>query len=331
VINGKRGISPEMAKLLGDAFDQSPEYWMNLQKMYDLQKAPEPATDIAKRGRLQDVYPVRDMVKRGWLTEEKNGTMLEAELARFFDCTAVNEVPYLQHAAKKTHYEEDKTPPPQVAWLFRVRQIAKTMITPPYSEIALRKAIPQLAALRFAPEETRQVAKILNGCGVRFVVVEALSGAKIDGVCLWLNPEAPVIGMSLQRDYIDNFWFGVRHEIEHVLKRHGLKKECIDEQFETTEQNVSEEERTANAAGAEFCVPQSELENFMARIHPYYSEERIVLFAQRLGIHPGLVVGQLQKRLSRYDLLKKHQAKIRQFVTSAATYDGWGTVVAINS
>lgn len=329
VINGKRGISPEMAKALGDAFDQSPEYWINLQRMYDLQQAPEPTSDVAKRGRLQDVYPVREMIKRGWLAKQKNAEKLEGELVKFFGCSGLDEVPYLRHAAKKTHYEE--TPPAQVVWLFRIRQIAKGMKLPAYSEIALRKAIPRLAELRYAPEEVHQVAKILGECGVRFVVVESLPGAKIDGVCLWLSPEAPVIGMSLQRDYIDNFWFGLRHEIEHVLRRHGFQRECVDEQFQPMAQDVPAEEKMANTAGAEFCVPQDELANFMARIHPYYSEDRIVLFSKRLGIHPGLVVGQLQNKLGRYDLLKKHQAKVRQFVISTATFDGWGTVVAVNS
>jgi HTH-type transcriptional regulator / antitoxin HigA len=329
VINGKRGISPDMAKALGDAFDQAPEYWMNLQRMYDLQQAPQPASDIAKRGRLQDVYPVREMIKRGWLAKKRDAENLEAELVKFFNCSGLDEVPYLRHAAKKTHYEE--TPPAQVAWLFRVRQIAKGMKLPPYSEIALRKAISTLAKLRYAPEESHQVAKIIAECGVRFVVVESLPGGKIDGVCLWLNPETPVIGMSLQRDYIDNFWFGLRHEIEHVLRRHGLERECVDEQFQPMAQDVPAEEKVANSAGAEFCVPQDRLMDFMARIHPYYSEERILLFAQTLGIHPGLVVGQIQHKLGRYDLLKKHQAKTRQFVTSTATFDGWGTVIAVNS
>jgi HTH-type transcriptional regulator/antitoxin HigA len=188
-----------------------------------------------------------------------------------------------------------------------------------------------LAELRYAPEETHQVAKVIRECGVRFVIVEGLPKAQIDGVCLWLNHQAPVIGMSLQRDYIDNFWFGLRHEIEHVLRRHGLDKECVDERFEPMAQNVSEEEKVANAAGAEFCVPQDAMSDFMARVHPYYSEERIVLFARKLGIHPGLVVGQLQNKLGRYDLLKKYQAKVRQFVTLSATFDGWGTVLAVNS
>jgi HTH-type transcriptional regulator/antitoxin HigA len=327
IITGKRGVSPEMAKLLGDAFDVSPEYWLNLQRMYDLDKAPQPDPAISRRARLQDAYPIREMIKRGWLTAANDAELLEREFARFFCVPNSNEIPHLRHAAKKTHY--DKTPPAQLAWLFRVRQVAKSMIIKPYSETALRGALPKLAALMSAPEETRHAARILADCGVRFVIVESLPGAKIDGVCLWLDSKSPVIGMSLQRDYIDNFWFGLRHEIEHVLRGHGKKEECIDEQFQPKDQDVSEEEKQANQAAAEFCVPQAELEDFIARVQPYFSEQRVLLFAQKRRLHPGIVVGQLQNKLDRWDFLKKHQAKIRHFVTSAATTDGWGTCVPV--
>lgn len=36
IVRGKRGISPDTAWLLSEAFDNSPEFWLNLQAMYDL-------------------------------------------------------------------------------------------------------------------------------------------------------------------------------------------------------------------------------------------------------------------------------------------------------
>lgn len=38
IINGKRGITPETAWILGGAFGQSPKYWLNLQATYDLSR-----------------------------------------------------------------------------------------------------------------------------------------------------------------------------------------------------------------------------------------------------------------------------------------------------
>ena len=39
VIKGSRPVTAELALLLGRAFDQSPQYWLNLQASYDLKTA----------------------------------------------------------------------------------------------------------------------------------------------------------------------------------------------------------------------------------------------------------------------------------------------------
>jgi len=36
IVRGKRGISPDTAWLLSEALNPSPEFWLNLQAMYDL-------------------------------------------------------------------------------------------------------------------------------------------------------------------------------------------------------------------------------------------------------------------------------------------------------
>lgn len=63
--------------------------------------------------------------------------------------------------------------------------------------------------------------RILAEAGVRLVFVEAMAGSKLDGACFWLTDDQPVIGMSLRFDRMDNFWFVLRHEIEHVLQEDG--------------------------------------------------------------------------------------------------------------
>ena len=39
VIHGKRPVTAEMALILGKAFGQTPQYWLNLQSAYDLKIA----------------------------------------------------------------------------------------------------------------------------------------------------------------------------------------------------------------------------------------------------------------------------------------------------
>jgi len=330
IIHGKRGIGPDMAKALAKAFDVPAEFFTNLQAAYDLSQANEPDPAVERRARLQEHFPVRDMIKRGWF-EPGDSVMLDTQIARFFEVDDLDSVPYMmQHAAKKTHYEE--TLPAQLAWLFRVRQLARAMTVAAYSEKTLRALLEKLATMRAEPEETRHVPRLLSECGVRFVVVEALPRAQIDGVCFWLNASAPVIGMSMQKDRIDNFWFVLRHEIEHVLRKHGQEKECIDLDIsaEPAEGIEPEEERLANEAAADFCVPTDQMTNFVARVRPFFYEHRVLMFAQRMQVHPGLVVGQVQRRTKNYAFLRKHQVKVRQFVVPSAMVDGWGNVAPVS-
>lgn len=327
IIGGKRGISPEMAKALGLAFAVDPAFFLNMQRIYELSQAREPDAGIAVRSRIQGAYPYRDMVKREWIEETSDPSELESQFCAFFGVRTLGEVPHLTYSPKKSLY--DKTPPPQLAWLFRAKQLATAMPCGRYSEKGLRQLLNRLHELLIDPEEARHVPGLLYDVGVRYVVIEPLPRSKIDGVCFWLDSRSPVIGMSLRYDRIDNFWFVLRHEIEHVLRKDGRVEASIDAELEGAyagwDGSLPPEEREANRAAADFIIPSAALDDFVLRVKPTYSENRIVLFARSLGIHPGLVVGQLQNQGAiRYSNFRKYLVRIRNIVISTALTDGWG-------
>ncbi len=331
ILNGKRGISPEMAKAFGVAFDVPAEFFANLQQAYDLAQARTPDPSVATRRHMQSTYPVREMIKRGWI-EQSDAAMLETQLVRFFDAPDPDHIPYFAHAAKAqtSSYEEREVSPAQLAWLFRVRQIAKSIQVPKYSEKALRDLVEDdLLTLLTAPEEARHLPRALMECGVRYIIVEKLLNAKIDGVCFWLDEYSPVIGMSTQHDRIDNFWFVLRHECEHVLNRHGQEQEMIDSDLDRAEPST-EEERIANDAASNFCAPVEKLNSFIMRKHPYYYEKDVIAFSHLLQRHPGIVIGQIRRRLDRWDYLTRHLVKIRQFVLPGSIADGWGQTIPVS-
>src|SRR5688572_1269822 len=99
IVTGKRGISPDMAKAFGTAFDVPAEFFSNLQNAYDLSRARAPDPAIERRALLQKTYPIREMIKRGWL-EASETSLLEAQLMRFFEVKQFTEIPHFQHAAK---------------------------------------------------------------------------------------------------------------------------------------------------------------------------------------------------------------------------------------
>lgn len=323
IINGKRGISPDMAKALAVAFNVPVESIAAVQALWELDRARDPDPAVKARAKVQSEYPLREMIKRGWLS----GGNLEAELCRFFDVENVAEVPHLNHAAKRT--VQDDYPPAQLAWLHRVRQIADEMPTPPFSKAKLADAIEQMRAMRASPEEIRRVPRLLHEAGVRFVVVEGLPGGRIDGVCFWIGG-SPVIGMSLRFDRIDNFWFVLRHECAHVLHGHAKQAAIIDADIAgRVQSDIPEEERIADREAIDFCVAQEKFVSFYARKAPIFSERDVIAFAGLNGVHPGLVVGQLQHKLNRFDFLRRHLVSVRGFILPSAMVDGWGDVAFV--
>jgi HTH-type transcriptional regulator/antitoxin HigA len=196
-----------------------------------------------------------------------------------------------------------------------------------YSQKKLKDAVDFLAELRQAPEDVSKVSEVLRQAGVQLVYVEPISGSKIDGACTWIG-DKPVVGMTLRFDRVDNFWFVLRHELEHVLNEDGKSNPVLDTEMGEDNADQPKCERLANAAAAEFCTPQEDLDRFVDDVSPYFSEEKVLAFAAQVKVHPGLVVGQLHRRLNRHDFLRKHQVKIRQFALQSALADGWGLVPA---
>lgn len=337
VITGKKPLDATMAVQIGEVLEIEPKRLMALQTAYELGKAhlvlrPDPAR--VNRAHLFGRLPVMEMIKRGWISAEnpKDASQVEQALATFFRATSPDEIEILPHATKRTNVSEEVTPS-QLAWLYRVKEIAAEMWVPRYSPAAAREAVNKLKPLRISAEGVRKVPRILTEAGIRFLLVEALAGSEIDGVCFWLNESSPVIALSLRFDRIDNFWFVLRHELEHVIRGHGRNQVRIDADLQGERAGVgptiSDEERLANAAAAEFCVPQKNLEDFMERKAPFFAERDIVGFSRVNEIHPGIVAGQLQHKLKRFDRFRNHLVKVRETVIANAFHDGWGDVAPV--
>ncbi len=339
LIKGVTSITPDTAVALGDAFDMPAEFFMNLQKMHDLQKARQADPGVKTRAAWVSIFPVREMIKRGWL-EETEADLLDLQMMRFFDANRIEDVPLVgceafAHAAKKTGYDEITGT--QLVWLHRVRKIAASAAAPTYDREKLLETMPDIRAHMLDSDDFGEIPNLLWNCGVRVVFVQPLPGSKIDGVCTWLGSE-PVIGLSLRLDRPDNLCFVLRHEIEHVLREDGkiatyTHVDVFDP--DRDEANLPDEERRADAAAAEFLIPQDKLTSFMQRKGKWISETDVLAFSARHNIHPAVVIGQIQNRRHKagderaFAFLRKYLTKIHEHFVSWPLRDGWGTVAEI--
>lgn len=320
IIAGKRAISPETAHDFAQAFGTSAQLWMNLETAWQLSKVAPRTEQIAREAILRERFPVREMVKRGWIAAAKSVDELETSVLGFFGLQAANDPIAFPHAARRNYAEDVSSY--QWAWIFRVNQLATALKVAPFSEAKLRDALPEIERLMTEPEEIRHVPRILAECGIRFVIVEPIPGSDIQGVCFWINAgKSPVIGLTLKGDHIDRFWFNLWHELEHVLRGDG-KEGLIIEDFD--ESDTDDCEKIVNGLAANRCVPAKAMSDFIARHAPMFTEKSFIGFSKIVKRHPGIVAGQIQKKTGRWDLFKKHQPRVRSILIQTALTDGYG-------
>jgi HTH-type transcriptional regulator/antitoxin HigA len=313
VILGRRRVDAELALALGEAFGLPPERFLELQQTYDLAQARVYAPidlELVRRANLFGTLPIVEMIERGWLkiNDVKDVRKIEGEVARFFGAPSLNDVEVLPRAAKKTNVSSEVTPA-QLAWLYRVNQIASEMEAPPYSDASGKGVLAKLNASLASVEGVGEVPGILAEGGIRLAFVEGLAGAKIDGACLWLDDSKPVIALALRHDRIDRFWFVLRHELEHVLAKHGRTGPMLDVELEGDRAGagpgVADEERVANEAAADFCLRKQPPDESIA--------------------------AQFPPKTGRRESRRVHPVKVRSIVAQRAVTDGWGDVVLVEN
>ena len=330
LLTGRKKFTIEIARDLAMVFDTSPDYWLDIHRKFELSKLDSADENIAKRAKLFKNFPIREMQKRNWIEPTENIEKLELECKKFFGINSLDEKPQLLYAARKSgSYSE--TTIEQAAWISRSFQLAKGVMVKKFSESALEKALEQIKLLSIDVEEIRHIPKILAEAGIRLIIIEPLPSSKIDGITLWLDKESPVIVLSIRFDRIDSFWHTLLHELAHVKNKDGQDAPIIDVDLlgEKPEDRPEIEVKADNFA-AHFYIPEGKLDHFIARVHPTYSDVKIMGFAARWQVHAGIVVGQLHYKHSTTGkgLPFTHQRKflesVRDIITQSTLTDGYG-------
>jgi HTH-type transcriptional regulator/antitoxin HigA len=182
------------------------------------------------------------------------------------------------------------------AWLRMGELHAARLQTAEYSAARLQAALPAMRALSLEPADRigPELARLCAQAGVALVFVPALPGTNVSGVARWINGKAsgkPLIQLSLLGKWNDGFWFSFFHELAHVLK-HPTRAIFLDDAAEGDTVD-SAEEHEANRFATDQLIPRAQQPLLDTLPLDAASVEG---FARQLGLHPGIVVGQLQHR-----------------------------------
>jgi len=326
IILGKTVITPTTAQELSVALGGTADYWLKLESDYQLSQSIDDTGMIRERAKLYEFAPLKEMQRRGWITSTDDFEDIEKQLCDFFHVSSVDESPKLEVAMRTSKTHTNEATRAQITWCYRCLYLASALLVKQYDPDMVRKAIPDLRKLATRQEWVKEIPRFLTELGIRFVVVEQLPKTKIDGAALWMN-DSPIIALSLRFDRIDNLWHNVFHELFHILNNDGYRLD-LEPDDETPIDEIDEVEKRANDESADALIPTGVLDSFIRRVSPFYRRERIIQFANRNKIHPGIVIGQLQHRKEiSWKSNKEFLVNVRDIIKKTALTDGWGCTI----
>lgn len=187
-----------------------------------------------------------------------------------------------------------------LSWKAQVTRVAEKIIEerePVYRalDVSWLVDLVRLSRLDDGPARARD---LLLEHGIVLVIEPHITGMKVDGAA-FLVDGVPVIGMTLLRDTLDNFWYTLLHEVGHVVLhyRTGLAAGFFDD---VTSTEVDEVEDEANTFASNLLIPNDLWTRSPARIAK--AAGPVEKLAQQLGIHSAIVFGRIRMERRDYSL-----------------------------
>lgn len=295
LLNDRVRLTPEIAESLSNAVGGSPWFWLNRDQQYreDLARlrARDSSADI--RDWLKSL-PVRDMKRLGWINRDASNDELVAECLRFFGVDSVMRWhreyhPIVEKAAFRTSRSYSSNGAAVATWLRKGEIDAANVECAGFDSAKLRSLIPEARSLSRVSEPAKflpRLKSMMAQAGVAVVVARAPSGCRASGATMFLSDGKALALFSIRYLSDDQFWFTFFHEMAHLVLH-----EKSDLFIEESEGEPEEEENEANEFAADCVIPRKYREQFEKLPVNYRA---IVRFARKVGVSPGLVVGQMQ-------------------------------------
>jgi len=317
IIKGIDPVTHTTALALEKVLQVPARFWLKLESNY----REHLARDAAKRELGAFVewsrrFPYLVMSRKAYLSPATKPEARVEALLRFFGVAspdqwqAVYAEMELELSFRKAERTNDRMPVLS-AWLRQGELIAQSRSVGEFNadtfaaNLATIRTLTREAPSTFIPK----IKALCAEAGVIYELVPELPGLGVSGVMRWFHGR-PLIQQSILFKTNDNYWFTFFHEAKHVLQMR--KKQIFIEGGNSLPEDIKREEE-ANRFAGEILIPNDAWKAFANQ--GQFSSERIRVFAKKIAIHPGIVVGRLLKEhLVDYN---KPQAKLRDKFTWA--------------
>jgi len=290
LLQGRATITIRTARQLERILGASVEFWIARDSQYREDMARIHATD----GVWLDELPIGDMIRFGWLQPPPRPSEEVEACLRFFDVPSVaawrqSYAGIEQLVAFRTSPSFDSRAAAVAAWIRKGEIDCVRAECAPWSATRFRDSLPDIRRLTLEKDPNRFLPALRQICaasGVATVVVRAPNGCRASGATRFVSHDKAMLLLSFRYLSDDQFWFTFFHEAGHLLL-HGHESVFL----EGLDTQSTAQEAEANEFAERVLVP-AEFNDAFLRLSA--DMRAIMRFAKRIGVSPGIVVGQLQ-------------------------------------
>ncbi|MEA2919066.1 MAG: HTH-type transcriptional regulator / antitoxin HigA [Bradyrhizobium sp.] len=300
VLSGKRPLTMQMARALH----------ANLGIPADV-LLQQPGGELASAldGIEWDRFPIAEMVKRHWVERPAKAVSAEKIMRGLIQQAGGADTLPAAFYRKNDHARMNAKSDPYAlkAWCWKVLALANTNPLPaPFKPGTVDLTfLRKIAKLSWSEEGPKLAREFLAKHGIHLICLEHLPKTHLDGAALQLKTGAPVIGLTLRYDRLDNFWFCLLHELAHI-GRHMTGKSTdpfVDDlslrDVKGARRDPKEDEADEWAENG--LIPADVWDTSRVKDDP--SPLAVVELAQRLSIHPAIIAGRIRHETRNYRLL----------------------------
>ena len=299
VLSGKRPLTMQMARALHASLGIPADVLLQ-----------QPGGELASAldGVEWDRFPIAEMIKRHWVDRPgKNVSAEKIMLGLIHQAGGVDTLPAMFRKNDHARVNAKSDPYALKAWCWKVLALANAHTLPTtYKPGTVDPAfLRKVAKLSWSEDGPKLAREFLAKHGIHLICLEHLPKTHLDGAALQLKTGAPVIGLTLRYDRLDNFWFCLLHELAHI-GRHMTGKSTdpfVDDlslrDVKGARRDIKEDE--ADAWAEEGLIPSDVWST--SRVQDTPTPLAVIELAQRLGIHPAIIAGRIRHETRNYRLL----------------------------
>ena len=229
VITGNCDITFDIAYKLSQYFDNSIDFWTNLQNQYDVY-LKEQETQKAIENDWELIKNIKKYLLQFHLIDEADDKEVIVYKAR--KLIGVNQLTLLDKKDLLVCFKEQINSKPsnyfyQNFWIALALNKVRNNSVLTYNKEKLVNSLPSIRSMTKMKAEVfyPQLKKMFADSGVSFVLLPYLPKSNIYGVTKWLGRDSVMLSVSNRGEKADLFWFTICHEIAHVLMEH--KREAL--------------------------------------------------------------------------------------------------------